>query len=115
MPSSDETQLAMSFAALKDHQGNLVGLVSCTLKGSAGYFDAAAVQHWRERFRSLRAGSSQRTSVEMGLVGVLATQLWHHKYLGGGLCELPGAAACPVHAPRDARAHILPAATSPAS
>src|SRR5207237_596066 len=30
-----------------------------------GYFDVAAVQHWRERFRSLRAGSSQRTSVEM--------------------------------------------------
>jgi asparagine synthase (glutamine-hydrolysing) len=58
-----------------------------------GYFDAAAVGLWRERFRTLRAGSSQRTSVEMGLVGVLATQLWHHTYLGGGLCELPGKTA----------------------
>ena len=24
----------------------------------------------------------------MGLVGVLATQLWHHTYIEGGLCEL---------------------------
>ena len=30
----------------------------------------------------------------MGLSGVLATQLWHHLYMGGGLCELP------EHAPR---------------
>ncbi len=26
---------------------------------------------------------------EMGLVGVISTQLWHHLFLGGGLCELP--------------------------
>jgi asparagine synthase (glutamine-hydrolysing) len=65
-----------------------------------GYFDVAAVRLWRERFRTLREGSSQRTSVEMGLVGVLATQLWHHKYLGGGLCELPGATSfAPVGLP----------------
>ena len=25
----------------------------------------------------------------LGLGGVVATQLWHHLYLGGGLCELP--------------------------
>jgi hypothetical protein len=41
----------------------------------AGYFDAAAVRQWRERFRGLKAGANQRTSVEMELVGVLATQL----------------------------------------
>ncbi len=81
-----------------------------------GYFDAQAVRHWRERFRTLRAGSSQRTSVEMGLVGVLATQLWHHKYLGGGLCELAGAdtrARSPAAA-RNGREHVLPATPSPA-
>ena len=54
-----------------------------------GYFDAAAITQWRERFRTMRAGSNQRTMVEMGLVGVVATQLWHHTYLGGGLAELP--------------------------
>ncbi|MBM3992670.1 MAG: asparagine synthase (glutamine-hydrolyzing) [Planctomycetes bacterium] len=54
-----------------------------------GYFDAAAVAHWREAFKTMWAGSNQRTVVEMGLVGVVATQLWHHTYLGGGLAELP--------------------------
>jgi asparagine synthase (glutamine-hydrolysing) len=27
----------------------------------------------------------------MGLTAVTATQLWHHLYLGGNLCELPTA------------------------
>jgi asparagine synthase (glutamine-hydrolysing) len=54
-----------------------------------GYFDAAAVAHWRQAFRGLRAGSKQRVFLEMGLVGVVATQLWHHTYQGGGLADLP--------------------------
>jgi asparagine synthase (glutamine-hydrolysing) len=53
-----------------------------------GYFDAAAVRHWRERFRTLRAGSSRRTSVEMGLVGVLATQLWYQQFIDHSLADL---------------------------
>ncbi len=57
-----------------------------------GYFDAAAVRQWRERFPTMRAGSSQRISVEMGLVGVVATQLWHHKFIDASLADLPGAA-----------------------
>jgi asparagine synthase (glutamine-hydrolysing) len=31
------------------------------------------------------------TFASLGLGGVLATQLWHHLYLGGGLCALPTA------------------------
>jgi asparagine synthase (glutamine-hydrolysing) len=54
-----------------------------------GYFDVDAVRHWRTAFRDMRHGGSQRTMVEMGLVGVVSTQLWHHTYQGGGLCELP--------------------------
>jgi asparagine synthase (glutamine-hydrolysing) len=54
-----------------------------------GYFDVAAVQHWRSAFRAMRAGGTQRTMVEMGLVGVVATQLWHHTYIDGTLAELP--------------------------
>jgi len=27
--------------------------------------------------------------VEMGLTAVVATQLWHHKFLGGGLADIP--------------------------
>jgi asparagine synthase (glutamine-hydrolysing) len=54
------------------------------------YFDAAAVAHWRRCFRSLRLNAAKRTSIEMGLVGVLSTQLWHHTYVDPSLCELPG-------------------------
>jgi asparagine synthase (glutamine-hydrolysing) len=54
-----------------------------------GYFDPAAIAHWRGAFRQMREGSTQRTMVEMGLVGVVGTQLWHHTYIGGGLADLP--------------------------
>jgi len=54
-----------------------------------GYFDPEAVAHWRKAFRSLREGSMVRISTEMGLVGVLSTQLWHHTFIDGSLCELP--------------------------
>lgn len=46
-----------------------------------GYFDPAAVAKWRKEFRNKRAGSVARTAIEMGLVGVTATQLWHHTYI----------------------------------
>ena len=54
-----------------------------------GYFDLAAVNRWRKDFRKLRAGSLPRLSVEAGLTAVVATQLWHHLFLGGGLADLP--------------------------
>jgi asparagine synthase (glutamine-hydrolysing) len=60
-----------------------------------GYFDPAAVAHWRATYRSLREGWAKRTSVEMGLVGVVATQLWHHTYIDGSLCDLPSRAVRP--------------------
>ena len=54
-----------------------------------GYFDLAEVNRWRRDFRKLRAGSLPRLSVEAGLTAVIATQLWHHLFMGGGLAELP--------------------------
>lgn len=54
-----------------------------------GYFDEAAVAHWRSAFRNMSPRSNQRTMVEMGLVGVVATQLWHHTYISGSLADLP--------------------------
>ena len=54
-----------------------------------GYFDVAAVHHWRRAFRKMRAGSLPRLSMEMGLTAVVATQLWHHLYISGELTELP--------------------------
>ena len=55
----------------------------------AGYFDPASVDSWRTRFKTMRPGSNQRTMVEMGLVGVVATQLWHHTFIDGSLADLP--------------------------
>jgi asparagine synthase (glutamine-hydrolysing) len=54
----------------------------------AGYFDYDAVLAARQKIGTMRRGLP-RTGIEMGLTGVTATQLWHHLYLGGGLCDLP--------------------------
>lgn len=53
-----------------------------------GYFDPAAVQHWRRAFRQMRVGSLPRLSVEGGLAAVVATQLWHHLYIDASLADL---------------------------
>ncbi len=54
-----------------------------------GYFDLAAVTHWRKAFRQMRVGSLPRLSIEMGLAAVVATQLWHHTFIDGSLADLP--------------------------
>jgi asparagine synthase (glutamine-hydrolysing) len=43
----------------------------------------------RKTGRKLRRGSGQRTSVEMGLVGVVSTQLWYHTFIDASLADLP--------------------------
>ena len=53
-----------------------------------GIFDVDAVQHHRERLPKMWRGL-KRTSVEMGLVAVTATQLWHHLFISGDLADLP--------------------------
>jgi asparagine synthase (glutamine-hydrolysing) len=66
-------------------------LLSAKSIRKADYFEPAAVEHWRTAFRNMRGGAL-RTSVEMGLVGVLATQLWHHTFIDGSLADLPSLA-----------------------
>jgi asparagine synthase (glutamine-hydrolysing) len=58
-----------------------------------GYFDVAAVQKWRAALPGLRPGGPKRTAVEMGLVGVTATQLWHQVYVDSSIAEVPRAGA----------------------
>jgi asparagine synthase (glutamine-hydrolysing) len=60
-----------------------------------GYFEPAAVDHWRRNFRTLRSGSAMRLSVEMGLVAVVSTQLWQHTFIDGSLADLPSLARRP--------------------
>ena len=37
----------------------------------------------------MRNASLCRLTMDMGLMGVIATQLWHHTFCGGGLADLP--------------------------
>jgi asparagine synthase (glutamine-hydrolysing) len=54
-----------------------------------GYFDVAAVKYWSDLARQRRLNFRQRASVELGLVGVVSTQLWHHTYIDPNLADLP--------------------------
>ncbi len=56
---------------------------------AAGYFDPGGVRLARDMQFSKRRQSLRRFSLDMGLAGVISTQLWHHLFLGGGLAELP--------------------------
>ncbi|HEY2155434.1 MAG TPA: asparagine synthase (glutamine-hydrolyzing), partial [Isosphaeraceae bacterium] len=55
----------------------------------SGYFDAAGVARARGRLPELGRISPKRLIYDAGLTSVITTQLWHHLYCGGGLCELP--------------------------
>jgi len=56
-----------------------------------GFFDVDAVLAARERLPHMWKGL-KRTSVEMGLVAVTATQLWHHLFISGNLTDVPSRA-----------------------
>jgi asparagine synthase (glutamine-hydrolysing) len=63
-------------------------LMSAESLARTGYFDVAQVRQDCELL-SKSAGKGLGTFASLGLSGVVATQLWHHLYLGGGLCSLP--------------------------
>ncbi|MCA9790717.1 MAG: asparagine synthase (glutamine-hydrolyzing) [Candidatus Eremiobacteraeota bacterium] len=50
-----------------------------------GYFEVGRLLDCVARVRSGRLASM---GVEVAVVGAVSTQLWHHLFLGGGLCEL---------------------------
>jgi asparagine synthase (glutamine-hydrolysing) len=54
-----------------------------------GYFDPEAVA--RERAWQVRIPrmTMRRFVFDLGLTSVVSTQLWHHLFCGGGLCDLP--------------------------
>jgi len=56
---------------------------------ATGYFNAAAIERARAKRLAQRGNPARKISYDMGLAGVIATQLWHHLYCGGGLCSLP--------------------------
>jgi asparagine synthase (glutamine-hydrolysing) len=56
---------------------------------ASGYFDPGAVTRALQLVARSPALAPRRYVLEAGLTGVVTTQLWHHLFLGGGLCELP--------------------------
>jgi asparagine synthase (glutamine-hydrolysing) len=56
---------------------------------ATGYFDPAAVERERRAQLSIPRITARRFVFDVGLTCVVATQLWHHLYCGGGLCDLP--------------------------
>jgi asparagine synthase (glutamine-hydrolysing) len=64
-------------------------LLSPESLAATGYFDSAAVNDVCAMQRNNGRWPLQRFAFDMGLAGVISTQLWHHLFFGGGLCELP--------------------------
>jgi asparagine synthase (glutamine-hydrolysing) len=54
----------------------------------AGYFDPQAVLQAKAKLATMRR-TPARVGLEMGLTAVTATQVWHHLYVSGDLCDLP--------------------------
>jgi asparagine synthase (glutamine-hydrolysing) len=67
---------------------------------STGYFNPAAVARQRAWQVGIPRITPARFVYDVGLTSVVSTQLWHHLYCGGGLCDLP-----PWHPP--ARRHAV--------
>jgi asparagine synthase (glutamine-hydrolysing) len=63
-------------------------LLSAESLRKTGYFDEAAVAHWSRLVRERRVSVRRRAVIELGLVGVVATQLWHHLYIDSSLADL---------------------------
>jgi asparagine synthase (glutamine-hydrolysing) len=79
----------MSPAFLRDSRPVWVDqLLSPQSLSATGYFDPVKVSRAREIQLRKSKYSLQRFSLDMGLIGVIATQLWHHIFCGGGLAEL---------------------------
>jgi asparagine synthase (glutamine-hydrolysing) len=64
-------------------------LLSAESLKATGFFDPQAVEWARQLQLNKPLASLRRFSLDLGLMGVISTQLWHHTYCGGGLCELP--------------------------
>jgi asparagine synthase (glutamine-hydrolysing) len=89
---------------------------------ATGWFDPAAVARERAaQMRFLRI-TPKRIIMDLSLTCVIATQLWHHLYLGGRLCELPtweraplpqrGPSGTDLSVPHQRQSYSAPAPTS---
>jgi asparagine synthase (glutamine-hydrolysing) len=61
-----------------------------------GYFNVEAVRYWRDRVRNRQLMRTQRVGVELGLVAVVTTQLWHQTFIDSSLADVPSQASSRV-------------------
>jgi asparagine synthase (glutamine-hydrolysing) len=64
-------------------------LLSPESLAETGYFDPNLVARARRMRTMLPMITVKQVGLDASLSGVVATQLWHHTYCGGGLCDLP--------------------------
>ena len=64
-------------------------LLSPESLAATGYFDFKQVAHQRALQMRFPTITPRRFIYDLGLTCVVSTQLWHHIYCGGGLCDLP--------------------------
>ena len=56
---------------------------------ATGYFDPQAIARARKVPTWMPILTPKRLGLDLGLTCVVSTQLWHHTFCGGGLCDLP--------------------------
>ena len=90
-PAQDDVpgQPVRCFSRPSDRPAWIDQLLSPESLRLTGWFDPTAVA--RERAAQMRFPriTPKRIIMDLSLTCVVATQLWHHLFLGGGLCELP--------------------------
>jgi asparagine synthase (glutamine-hydrolysing) len=64
-------------------------LLSDASLSKTGWFRRDAVREWRDRLQRGQVSWRLRPTIELGLVGVVATQLWYHTFIDASLAALP--------------------------
>jgi asparagine synthase (glutamine-hydrolysing) len=64
-------------------------LLSTESLRATGYFDPAALARQRAWQTRIPRITPARGAYDVGLTCAVSTQLWHHIFCGGGLCDLP--------------------------
>ncbi len=72
-----------------DRPGWVDQLLSPESLRATGYFDPRAIAKARKIPTWMPILTPKRLGLDLGLTCVVSTQLWHHTYCGGGLCDLP--------------------------
>ncbi len=91
---------AYSASFLKPMPRYVEQLLSTESLAKTGLFDPKRVAQFHSTLSRPHLRWGPHMLLEVGLVGVISTQLWHHLFLDSGLCELPSwSAPAPVPEP----------------